>query len=85
MGAFLARRQYNSPILYIRVQWIARADIEAAAQWAWKNDLSLRGNFGLHGKTILPRFSSLGNRKIRVVPLENFEVFERAGIIYSLS
>jgi len=55
MGAFLARRQYNSPILYVRVQWIARADIEAAAKRPWKNDLSLCGNFGLHGKTILPQ------------------------------
>src|SRR5215471_2939715 len=61
MGAFLVRRQYNSPILYICIQWIARADIEAAAKRSWKNDLSLRGNFSLHGKTILPCFSSLCN------------------------
>jgi len=61
MGAFLARRQYNSPILYIRVQWIARADIEAAAKRPWKNDLSLRGNFSLHGKKILPNFLSFCN------------------------
>jgi hypothetical protein len=62
MRAFLARRQHNSPILDIRVQWIARADIEAAAKRPWKNDLSLRGNFGLHGKTILPRIWSFRNR-----------------------
>jgi hypothetical protein len=61
MGAFFARSQHNSPILYIRVQWIAWADIEAAAKRPWKNDLSLRRNFGLHGKTILLGFSSLGN------------------------
>jgi hypothetical protein len=54
MSPFLARRQYNTPILYIGVQRIACTDIEAAAKWPWKNDLSLRGNFGLHGKTILP-------------------------------
>jgi hypothetical protein len=54
MSPFLARRQYNTPILYIGVQRIARTDIEAASKWPWKNDLSLRGNFGLHGKTILP-------------------------------
>ena len=63
MGAFLARSQHNSSILYICVQWIAWADIEAAAKRPWKNDLSLRGNFGLHGKTILLCFSSLGNRE----------------------
>jgi hypothetical protein len=61
MGAFLARSQHNSSILYICVQWIARANIEAAAKRPWKHDLSLRGNFGLHGKTILLCFSSLGN------------------------
>ena len=54
MSAFLARRQYNTPILYIGVQEIACTDIEAAPKWPRKNDLSLRGNFGLHGKTILP-------------------------------
>ena len=54
MSAFLARRQYNTPILYIGVQRIACTDIEAAPKWPRKNDLSLRGDFGLHGKTILP-------------------------------
>jgi hypothetical protein len=54
MSPFLARRQYNTPILYIAVQRIACTDIEAAPKWPGKNDLSLRGNFGLHGKTILP-------------------------------
>jgi hypothetical protein len=54
MSPFLARRQYNTPILYIGVQRIACRDIEAAAKWPWKNDSSLGGNFGLHGKTILP-------------------------------
>jgi|SRR5580700_12213274 hypothetical protein len=54
MSPFFARRQYNTPILYIGVQRIASTDIEAAPEWPRKNDLSLRGNFGLHGKTILP-------------------------------
>jgi hypothetical protein len=54
MSPFLARRQYNTPILYIDVQRIACTDIEATAKRPWKNDLSLCGNFGLHGKTILP-------------------------------
>jgi hypothetical protein len=54
MSPFLARRQYNTPILYIGVQRIACTDIEAPPKWPWKNDLSFRGNFGLHGKTILP-------------------------------
>jgi hypothetical protein len=53
MSPFLARRQYNTPILYIGVQLIACTDIEAAPKRPWKNDLSLRGNLGLHGKTIL--------------------------------
>jgi hypothetical protein len=54
MSPFLARRQYNTPILYVGVQRIACTNIEAAPKRPWKNDLSLRGNFGLHGKTILP-------------------------------
>jgi hypothetical protein len=54
MGAFLARSQHNSSILYVGVQGIACTNIEAAPKRPWKNDLSLRGNFGLHGKTILP-------------------------------
>jgi hypothetical protein len=53
MSPFLARRQYNTPILYIGVQLIACTDIEAASKRPWENDLSLRGNLGLHGKTIL--------------------------------
>jgi hypothetical protein len=54
MRPLVARRQHNSPILYIGVQRITCPNIESAAKRAWKNDLSLRGNFGLHGKTILP-------------------------------
>src|ERR1700676_5670839 len=54
MSPFLARRQYNTPILYVGVQRIACTNIEAAPKRPWKNDLSLRGNLSLHGKTILP-------------------------------
>ena len=61
MGAFLARSQHNSPILYIGVQRIAGADIKASAKRPRKNDLSLRGNLGLHSKTILPSFEFFGN------------------------
>jgi len=61
MGALLARSQHNAPILYIGVQRVARADIKAAAKRSRKNHLSLRGNLGLHGKTILPPFGLLGN------------------------
>jgi len=61
MSPFLARRQYNAPILYIGVQRIACTDIEAAPKWPRKNDLSLRGNFGLHGKTILPPWRRFRN------------------------
>jgi hypothetical protein len=42
MSPFLARRQYNTPILYIGVQGIACSNIEAAPKRPWKNDLSLR-------------------------------------------
>ena len=63
MRAFFARSQHDSSILYICVQRIAWPDIEAAAKRPWKNDLSLRGNFGLHGKTILRCFSFFGNRE----------------------
>jgi hypothetical protein len=65
MSPFLARRQYNTPILYIGVQRIACTDIEAAAKWPWKNDLSLRGNFGLHGKTILPSSRRFRNHHLQ--------------------
>src|ERR1700675_795146 len=53
MSPFLARRQYNTPILYVGVKRIACTNIEAAPKRPWKNDLSLRGTLGLHGKTIL--------------------------------
>src|SRR5882724_425474 len=56
MRPFLARRQHNSSVLYIGVQGITCPNIESAAKRAWKNDLPFRGNFGLHGKTVLPDF-----------------------------
>src|ERR1700675_2362672 len=61
MSPFLARRQYNTPILYIGVQRIACTDIEAAPKRPRKHDLSLRGDFGLHGKTILPSWRRFRN------------------------
>ncbi len=64
MRAFLSRSEHDSSILYVRVQRIAWANIEAAAKRTWKNDLSLGGNLGLHGKTILLQCASLGNRMI---------------------
>ncbi len=63
MEAFLARSEHDSSIHYICVQWIAWPDIEAAAKQPWKNDLSLRGNLGLHSKTILLYLSFLGNHE----------------------
>jgi hypothetical protein len=57
MGTLLARRKHNSPILDIGVQRITCPNIKPAAKRAWKNHLSLGGNLGLHGKTILPLFS----------------------------
>jgi hypothetical protein len=68
MSPFLARRQYNTPILYIDVQRIAGTDIEAAPKWPRKNDLSLRGNFGLHGKTILPSCAPISQHLIFFLP-----------------
>ena len=54
MSPFLARRQYNTPILYISVQRITWPNIESAAKRPGENDLPLGRYFGLHGKTILP-------------------------------
>ena len=56
-----ARRQYNTPVLYIGIQRITWPNIELPAERPWKNDLPLGGNFGLHGKTILPLFFLLRN------------------------
>jgi hypothetical protein len=42
MSPFLARRQYDTPVFYICVQWIARTDIKATPKRPWKNDLSFR-------------------------------------------
>jgi hypothetical protein len=54
MGTLLARRKHNSPILDIGVQRITCPNIKPAAKRAWKNNLSLSGYLGLHGKTTLP-------------------------------
>jgi len=91
MSPFLARRQYNTPILYIGVQRIACTDIEAAAKWPWKNDLSLRGNFGLHGKTILPssrRFrntSSSGEKRRQSDPNRREGLANRAAVAIDIT
>jgi hypothetical protein len=53
MWTFLARSQYNSPILNIRVQWVTRTNIESATEGSWKYDLPLGRDFSLQGKTIL--------------------------------
>jgi len=54
METFLARRQYDSPILYFGIQGISRTNIESPAKRPGKNDLTFCGYLGLHGKTILP-------------------------------
>jgi hypothetical protein len=61
MSPFLARRQHDSPIFYIGVQRITCTNIQAAPKRPWKNDLSLRGNLGVHGKTILPKTRQFRN------------------------
>ena len=61
METFLARRQHNSSILYIGIERIACTDIETTTKRTGENDLSLRGNLGLHSKIILPSWACLGN------------------------
>jgi hypothetical protein len=60
MGALSLRRQDNSPVLNIRFQRIPGTNIEPATKRTGKNDLPLSGNFGLHGKTILPMLKLVG-------------------------
>src|SRR5258708_26825199 len=75
MSPFLARRQYNTPILYVGVERIACTNIEAAPKRPWKNDLSLGGNFGLHGKTILPPSRPISQHIIFSGPLGHYHHF----------
>jgi hypothetical protein len=46
MGAALARRQHNSPILDIGGQEHDLPNIKLAAKRAWRNHLSFGGNLG---------------------------------------
>jgi hypothetical protein len=61
MRPFSLGCEYNSPVLYIRVERIPSTNIESTPKRARKNHLSLAGNFGLHGKTILPLCRAYGN------------------------
>jgi len=46
--------QHDLATFDICVQSVARTNSQASPQWAWKDNLTFRGNLGLHGKTILP-------------------------------
>src|SRR5258708_14982682 len=81
MRALLTWCQQNTSALDIGVQWVGGTNVQAAAKGPGKNDLSLSGDFGLHGKTILPMGSgtqhhishsptcwSDGSAQVRIVP-----------------
>ena len=55
MRPFPSGSKDDSAIFYVSVQRIPGTDVETTTQWAGKNYLALRGNSGLHGKTILPQ------------------------------
>ena len=56
MQALLAGGKDDAAVFYVGVERVAGAEIEATAERAGKNDLVFGGDFGLHGKTILPYF-----------------------------
>ena len=48
----------NASCLDVGIKGIAGTDAKPAPKGSGKDDLTLGGNLGLHGKTILPSFSS---------------------------
>ena len=54
----MLRCQDNASCLDIGIKGIAGTDAKPAPKGFGKNDLTLGGNLGPHGKTILPSFSS---------------------------
>jgi hypothetical protein len=52
------RGEDDATVFYVGVERVTGADIEATAERAGKNNLAFGGDFGLHGKTILPYFRS---------------------------
>ena len=64
--------QHDLATLDICIQSIACTNSQASPQWAGKDNLTFRGNLGLHGKTILPyiyaeRFPALIRSKTKAV------------------
>jgi hypothetical protein len=54
----LLRGLDNASCLDVGIKGIAGTDAKPAPKGSGKDDLTLGGNLGLHGKTILPSFSS---------------------------
>ncbi len=52
--ARLAGSKDDAAVVDDGIEGIAGAEVEAAAERSRKNDLTLGGKFGVHGKTILP-------------------------------
>jgi hypothetical protein len=55
--------QKYAPALDVDIKRIAGANAKFAAEGLRKNDLTLGGNLGLHGKTILPSFLACRNQR----------------------
>lgn len=53
-GPFLSRTQNDTFALDLGIERIARLQPQPPTNRAGQNDLAFGGNFGLHGKTILP-------------------------------
>src|SRR6516164_5071533 len=56
-------RQYNSPVLNVRIQRIASTNVKPTTNRARKNDLPFSGDLGLHSKTVLPAEMRFGKRR----------------------
>ncbi len=56
--------QKYAPALDVDIKRIAGAKAKFAAEGLRKNDLTLGGNLGLHGKTILPSFLPCRNQRL---------------------
>ena len=61
--------QHDLATLDICIQSVARTNSQASPQWAGKDNLTFRGNLGLHGKTILPYIYA--ERFPRTHPVQN--------------
>jgi hypothetical protein len=68
--------QHNPAILEGNIEGIARSYAEPAANRLGKYDLALRGNLGLHGKTILPFIGACFKKQLPQMFAENYSPLE---------